>query len=323
MQQAGICVIALGSAIFGITNPTIWVGHHQPGSYSSYPYISNGIMAVCPEAYENELLWNAGKKTFDPVRVKDCPNHMLYKTEAEFSIEEPRISDFGTESTFAVALTLAVVLGFRDILLTGVSLGGEVDSFYFYNEVPHSLVYNRKQQSYKRLREKFPEIKKQLLSRCIRLTSLDDEGLDIPVLPESYLLEHLTAPLQDLRQPDALSVMAVPADERKAAYDKQQKYARAQLTGNILYGRVDELAEKLTLDKARIKKLKATMNSKKCVGCSRKAVYGELHMLFVSKLRENPEHTEKVWEELFPDNPAVLIEGAFQIRGEAEKSGNV
>jgi hypothetical protein len=324
LQLSGNFIISLGNSILSLARPNIWIGHQNPSSYPSYPFEAPGIPVFIPKKYLGEQIWSSSKKNFGKA-AGDYPSVYGYEEAKEFSFSSPKLSDLGSESTLAIGMTLAAGLGFRNIVLMGVSLEGEVDSFYFFPQMPHALIYTRKQQTHVLLRERLPGFCGELLQRGVRVVSTYDLKLEnIFHIPLARIENRLGKMSELIKDPLVTQDVTIPSEVKKSNLQAIQKYQSASLTGRDLWDNLDKLAGKLpSFTEAFVADLRRKMLNKDpaCSDCSTRSTLGVLQAAFLKDFEADRKATENVWREAIPNRWTLLVRGKFEIRGEEEKSG--
>jgi hypothetical protein len=310
LRKNNAIVIAVGNALPDIA-PHLWVGSHEPSSYSMRAYQAPGWISVSPAKHSDKNLWHPVKKEFVETSPSTCPSNLFYNSgKHKVFFDKPHITDFETGSSLMAALSTAVCLGFTNIVLSGVDLGGSVDNYFYFEEVPHKAVVKRKNKAYARVREEFKTFNAGLLERAIRVVSTTDIDLGIPVIPADFLKTFMgsASKVQNAISPG----VSAPPEEKKKQAEKTKDRRKALLTALHLWDSLDQLAEELpvftgpTAEKVR-KKLTAALAKGGCSGCAKRRLTNPLMRLFVEEYQKDADKLEDVWLRLFPDHYVMKV----------------
>jgi hypothetical protein len=324
--SGGHYIISLGHSIIGVPRPNVWMGMHSPAAYPAYPFISTGIEAKVHEDRGSEEIWVNGAPG---LYALSCPNtSTLSPLKKSFAVGQPAVCDLTTESTLATALTYAVTQGFTQIVLTGVSLEGGVDSFYFFNETPHALTYEAKQMRFRKLREVLPPFCRQLRDECgIRIISTYDLNLDgIYYIPGQRLYKRLAKPGDGIKGAAILGI-TMPGEIKQQRARELELWRDAQVQPEDLSEHVEQLGEMLPayftpeLVAEHLSK-RGQLKEEGCTDCSARAIGAPVLAAFIEAYEKDTELTEHAWRETIPHKWTLLVRGEFRIRSDREQVTN-
>jgi len=336
LQAHGVVVIALGNAAYALQqsgstrHADIWVGAQDVLSYLTQGLEAHNTLAVVQVAYAESNLWDQKNRKVSGKTVADMVNVAHYSASSvpisEF-FENPQITDLGCPSSFTTALTMAVAMGFQNIFLTGINLGGPLHNYYTFQEIPHQEVLERKTPVYDQIKARFPEWNKELLKRCIRVGSLGASVLNIPEYPIEYLSEHLGF-VQGLSRSGSTAAnakLSMSAARNRRHDQVAARLKRAELSAPILSHQLDELMVEVPavfnteITMQASEKLKEALASGvECKDCTRRSIAEPVMEMFTAAVRAQvvDPALHPAWTKLFPDHFIVNVGGNLFFRAD-------
>jgi hypothetical protein len=305
MKDHEALIISVGNALQDIV-PHVWVGKHSPSSYTARAYQSPAWMSVVPIEHATEQLWDARKELFMEVTPSDCPHTLFYnQVDHKTFLAKPGITDCETNSSLMIAISTAACLGFTNIILTGVDLGGDLDSYFYFDEVPHKETVERKKIGYSLVRDMFWEFNEVLLKHAIRVVCTKDIGLGIPVIPGDYL-KNFVGKSSKVRSAIPAGI-TTPRETKQKQQQSTQERKNAVLTAVHLWNVREELKKELPVfngpaAQGVYDRLDAALAKPGgCSGCAKNKLTKPLMRLFVEEYQKDSDNLEDVWMRVLPE----------------------
>jgi hypothetical protein len=319
--DAGAVIIALGNAVHSYKRPHFWVGSRRAPAYVNDGFISPAVTAIYPEEFKNDKLWlnTSRHRKWSHVPLANCPNTLFYplreataKAAVEDFIATPSISALGIPCTLTIGITFAASLGFRNIVLHGVSFS---EKYCFDTEV-HAQTAVRKFHTYGNFQDNvLPKLWTALADRYVNLWATDDCPLSVLRMPSNDdLLKSLEYAQTFNSAVNSISEISTPVEEKLEAIEKANRLRASTLTPSVIADRVDDLLEawpKRLKGKEAVETAKTRLNNElakkgSCTGCSK-------NKLFIPVLQTFAEAAEKaegkarspinlLWKKVFPEH---------------------
>jgi hypothetical protein len=138
VREMGFPVIGLGNVCCTYKKLDFWIGKQDVLSYVPVAIDNQAVTAFVRDIYMKDGLWDSVSLRQSKITAESSVNTYGYELESRpmaewLAADDCRLSDFGIDSTFMVGLSLAIALGFQNILLTGIKLGGTLDEFFCFD----------------------------------------------------------------------------------------------------------------------------------------------------------------------------------------------
>ena len=310
LHSCGVPVIAMGNSISLVPFASYWIGYGDILGYHPAPIERHDVIALVRRDYYSDMVWdpvNAKQVGITPSdAVATLPYDVSTASAEDFFADPKELSSFGMPCTFTVALCFAASLGFTNIILNGVDLGGDLDNYFAFNEIPYQSVTTRKEGVYKEVIEKFPGIYEAFWKHCVRISAVNDSPLDIPVYPKAYLKDILKNTMALSRKIQPRHSIAVPAEEKRKIISMQEKHRTAIVSPVDVLAAIDNLIRELpehfdveTVHNIRAK-AKDVDNPAGCVGCAENALAKPLYAIFEGLVVNNRTAIEDAWRKAIP-----------------------
>jgi len=325
LQEQGVCVITMGNAAYTYKAADYWIGIRDPQQYSPNPFLESRTKAILPLRCKQEPLWDFINKRPTHHILKDCPGVLFYKDNKESRVKKffqtPHITDFGYDTTLGLGLSLAICLGFSNIILSGVDMGGELASYYCFDEMPHKDIYTRKSDIYSKFITGFKPLLTEMLRRAIRLVSSTPTVFDIPYLSEDYL-KRVTTKIAYLHMPPLSSPrgLTIPISTRKSYVDifNTHRSRRVDVMDfKKIHAHLKEVAPEF-FDMEGVQSaydlFEEKLGQSGCSNCAARRLLKPIYDLFVEYYTRDPVEFSTVWATIFPDKYTLLLEGVLVFR---------
>ena len=313
LRKLGVVVVALGNALHTGVEPDIWIGHQDVLGYVSRGIEDQSVLALLPLIHMRQRMWDHAMKRESRKMPAETVNTFGYtsdsRTAAEFLEDPRRPSDFGYPSTLSVAISLLAMMGFRDIILNGVRLGGDVDDFFAFDEIPHREVFDTKTERYSKLRAGFQDLYKELTKYSIRVSVCGaDTGLPVPHFDIEYLRTALAGimTLYTLITDDTQIVLPVSAARKHIS--TRVKHKESLLTPVKILEKADDLIKHLPqfFDNpdilSRLKEARDASAEADCPSCTMNRLAAPLFRVFEEAVLTHYDDVQEAWKTIFPDH---------------------
>ena len=315
-QNAGVPVMTMGNAAMLVQNATMWVGTRGLPAYIPVPVDKHVTMAFLPEREHTAKMWDTRTSQRSPnYAVGDMPNTFFFdrrNLSVEGFLQTPAVADFGVPTTFTTALSICFGLGFTNVILNGVRLGGNRDEWYpeHFKETLHSETYQEKVKQYTKIKHAFPAWYKKLTSHGLRIVALESSPLDVPVFPKDFL-EQAIGTLMPMSKGPVLTGLSVPHKTRKALQDKSDAHAKAAISTSDLLDNFEKVkaAYPQAFDIKKFVDIKAKIDGLvakgKCAPCTKNKLGRPILDLFRKGVVEGDEVMHQLWADIFPDKYTI------------------
>lgn len=331
--ERGAVIITTGNACYLYPEAQIWIGAGDILGYLPIPFERNSTLAVVPKKYLDENLWDATSRRQANRKLREIVATAYYDVDTrspEEILQKPGVSNFGVESTFTAALSLAVSLGFSNIILAGMDMGGTLEKYFAFDEIPHQDTFQRKTAVYTQIRTLFPQWNKALLNYALRVVAVDRSPFDIPVFPKDYMLDVLgTIMGLSRRLPVTKELrLSTPAEKKRMAIKTTARHSQAILSPMMVLDHLKELAAKApdifaTPEMMKVQKdLQEQLAKGGCSGCTKNRIGRPVYEAFVKEVFSNSGKLDAVWSELFPQHYVLRTNdqfNPFRFRSDAVK----
>lgn len=324
-HEAGCVVITLGNACWLYKQSDIWIGNSPVTSYYARGLECPKTMAIVPKAHQGSQLWDHSRREFVGAKVDDMPNVLYYK-DTGVGLKEffgsVAVSSFGVPSTFTISLSIAAALGFTNILLTGIDLGGSLDSFYGFTEIPHKRTFDEKQERYGEVSALLPDLVGAFTSHAVRLYGIGSVALDVPCFPAEEVKGLFHTLMPRTAQTSTLRGISVPHDNKVQMRETLQTHRNAAIMINHIGDNARAVAEAVPSvytkkeHKATLLELETALGKAACAPCVRNKLSRPLYEAFIKAVREDNEEALKCWETLFSDQYVVILDGTLRFRSD-------
>jgi len=310
----GLPIIGLGNISYTDVEMDFWLGRQDILNYLPKPMESQRIQAFVNEDSYGNGLWDPMTKKQAKLTPATCANTLSYSvshTPFDEWLKDPRgVTDAGHDSSFTTALSLAVLMGCHNIILTGVVLGGQVDDFFVYDEVPHADSIKRKESVYDDIRSGSMRIYNALASYGIRTVSTGIINARIPRLPTDYLNRALHGVLALTKRIDPKRVkVTLPADSKRSYLKAARDIQQHMVTPTVILDKASAFIEKVParfgsgeVKHAMDEYEKAKRQPGGCTGCMKGKVGRPLYTAFEQGVKDNDPVLLQAWAEILPDH---------------------
>lgn len=312
-KEAGIPIIGLGNICYTDLEIDYWIGRQDAISYLPKPMETQRIQAFVNNDFIQEGLWDSVSKKQSNVTPASCVNVLGYRTVgtsfAEWLKNPAGLTDGGYASSFLTGISLAVVMGFHNVILTGVRLGGNVSDYFVFDEVPHAETIHRKAATYIRIRKHFGDVYKALTDYGIRIVGIGDIPLRIPKLSNKYMSRALHSTLSLTRRVDADKTrVTLPADSKRRYLASVRDCQAHIVTPPILLDHAKELI-KMVPARFSTDSIKTAMENYEtarirpggCTGCQKGKAGQPLYKVFEQGIKDGDTVLLAAWKEILPD----------------------
>jgi len=331
--ERGVVIITTGNSCFLYPEASIWIGAGDILGYLPIPFERNATLAVVPKKYIDESLWDPNSKRQTGKKLREIVGTAYYEADSrsmEEVLQKPGISNLGVDSTFTVALTLAVSLGFSNIILTGMDMGGTLEKYFAFDEIPHQDTFQRKTAIYTQIRTLFPQWNKTLLGHALRVVAVVKSPFDIPVFPKNYMLEVLSTIMGLSRRLPAVKDLrlSTPAEKKRTAIKLAAKHAQAILNPVLVLDKLGELVKRVPEIFGTPEMLKVQANLQEqlakggCSGCTKNRIGRPVYEAFIKEVFSGSGKLDALWSELFPQHYVIRTNdqhNPFRFRPDAVK----
>jgi hypothetical protein len=323
-QDAGCAVVTLGNACFLYEHADIWVGNSPVTAYYARGLESPRTTAFVPLSRMHDNLWDHTKKEFVQTQVSDMPNVIYYRGEPDKGIKDylqkPRVMDLGIDSSFTIAMTLLPALGFTDILLTGIDLGGTLDSFFGFTEIPHQDAYREKRMKFERISQLSEELIQEYTDHAIRLYGIGSVALDVPCFPPDMIPSLFLGLMPRTSQTTDLRGITVPHATKTKVRDLLNTHKNASLTVAHVGDKLKEIIEAAPHTfgdkefKGILVELQEALKGASCAPCTRNKITRPAFTRFIKEIAADNKEALDCWETVFPDQYVVVADGTLKFR---------
>jgi len=313
LRKLGVVVVALGNALHAGVEPDIWIGHQDVLGYVSRGIEDQSVLALLPLIHMRQRMWDHAMKRESRKMPAETVNTFGYtsdsRTAAEFLEDPRRPSDFGYPSTLSVAISLLAMMGFRDIILNGVRLGGDVDDFFAFDEIPHREVFDTKTERYSKLRAGFQDMYKELTKYSIRVSVCGPAtGLPVPHFDIEYLRTALAGIMTLYARITDDTQVALPVSANRKQISKRVKHKEALVTPIKILENADDLIKHLPqfFDKpdilSRLKEARDASAEADCPSCTMNRLAAPLFRVFEEAVLTHYDDVQEAWKAILPDH---------------------
>jgi hypothetical protein len=329
LQDKGVIIITLGNACVEYQEADIWIGSRDTPHYQNHGLENPRTMAFYPVDYAvSSRLWDMEKQDFSAYYVRSMPNKVNYRLSGTSSVSEyfakPDVSNLGCPNTITTAMTIIGALGFTNIILNGIDLGGTLDEFYSFPEIPHKNTYERKLEEYADVQSVLEELFKGWFERAVRVYATEPGPFQIPILPEEYIVECITN-MKLSRRSSFTKGIGMDVEPKVQQVKKMARDRNAALTGEVLADKFQDLIDLAphhfnTVDMQEVhKKLKEEMAKPQgCVGCAKKKIIAPLYQKFANLVSQKDPDIQEIWKTTFPDNYTLIHKGDLVFRDDKQ-----
>lgn len=329
-QAKGVPVIVLGNAVKKIPRASYWVAHQHPFAYSPEVHERHDTVTLAPWRMADMPMWNFANDTAMRQTLRQTVGTLFYEEQSIDSLaffEAPRMTDFGFPCSFMYALSFATLLGFDNIILTGVDMGGTLDKFYAFKRIPPAEDMARKTLIYREIVEKFSEWHAPFIARAIRLCAVGSTPFKIPVYNPQTLLGKSLAKMTQLSS--QLANCKVFKHQASANLKARYAHVRSRLTAvrlapQHLYGKRDLLvaAAPAVFDVPIVNGAYASlakMAGVKCPECLKKRTLVPVYNLLVKSIEREEPGVHEAWAQAVPGRWAIFIDLGNRILFRSDK----
>jgi hypothetical protein len=313
LRKLGVVIVALGNSVHAGVDPDIWIGHQDILGYVSRGIEDPSVLALLPLEYMQQKMWEHGAKKESHKTPAETVNTFGYtadsRTVTEFLEDPRRPSDFGYSSTLPVAISLLTMMGFRDIILNGVRLGGDVDDFFSFDEIPHREVFDTKTERYSKLRAGFKDLYKDLTAYSIRVSVCgEDTGLPLPHFDIEYLRTALAGIMTLYPRITEDTRVALPTSAARKQISSRVKHKEALVTPRKVLENADGLIEHLPqfFDKPdirqRLQEARVATAGADCPSCTMNRLAAPLFRVFEEAVLTHYDDVQAAWKTVLPDH---------------------
>lgn len=312
--ELGLPIIGLGNISYGDVRIDYWIGRQDVLTYLPGPIETQRIQAFVHADYIEDGLWDPMTKSQARITASQSVNTLGYKTVStpfeEWLKVPENITDGGYGSTFVAGLSLAVLMGFHNIVLTGIDLGGRLSDYFCFPEIPHAETVKRKLGPYTNIRRDFTGIYKACASYGIRIVGVESSPFLIPVLPIKYMERALHSVLALTRRVNPKTVKVTIPAQKKRAYLKMIRDAQNHIVSpTVLLDHAKTLMDRypVRFNTPEARKAIEDYEAAKrrpggCTGCLKGKVGQPVYEAFEKAIREQDQEVHKIWKELLPNH---------------------
>lgn len=316
-DKSGIHVISLGNAIYHAPFSSYWVGLSDVVGYHPEAVERSNVTSFIRNIYLGRALWDYSSNRMTSRKPEDYPSNIGFSfasNGADSFFENPsEVSVFNVPCSFYAGISIACCLGFRNIILDGVSLKTELSDFYYGSYIPNRKTVTKKRSVYRSVLQSFQSVYKACTERAICISSLGESPFDIP----SYTSEYLLDVFRKQRFISAKSSiqnaleMSIDAIQIKAA--KEKKYTNATLLpkdiSDVLEHFISISPELFDNDTVRvaIDAIKKADKQGGCSSCKKNSIVRPIYTLLEKLALEDLDRFELAWKKLFPDKWVIQI----------------
>jgi len=312
LRKLGVVVVALGNSVHAGVEPDIWIGHQDVLGYVSRGIEDQSVLALLPLVHMRQRMWEHATKRESRKVPAETVNTFGYtsdsRTATEFLEDPRRPSDFGYSSTLPVALSMLTMMGFRDIILNGVRLDGDIDDFFAFDEIPHREVFETKTERYSKLRDGFKALYKELTNYSIRVSVCGaDTGLPVPHFDIEYLRTALSGIMTVYHRITDDTQVGLPVSVARKQISTRVKHKEALVTPIRILENADDLIKHLPqfFDKPDILQLlqdaRAASAEADCPSCTLNRLAAPLFRVFEEAVLTHYDDVQEAWEAVLPD----------------------
>lgn len=322
-QKEGVAVITLGNACFLYKDSDLWIGNGQMTNYAYQGLESPRTLALVPAQRKEDNLWDLNRQEFLQAKVSDMPNILYYDTSPRTPktfFDNPCVTGFGLNSSLPVGLTMAALFGFTNILMTGIDLGGNIDKFYAFPEIPHKETFERKMATYRQVAGFVAQIIKEFHKRALRLYSVGHTAFGVPAFPAHMVGSLFTGLMPRSKQTRSLRGISIPDHAQVHLRDVMRRHQQATLGIHHMFDReqavVDRAPNAMNTEDTRktLSALDAALKAGGCTSCAKKSHIRPIYTLFVQQAVAGNEEVVKAWKDMFPDSYIIMHNGKMHFR---------
>jgi hypothetical protein len=329
LQQHGASVITLGNACHIYQDSDIWIGRRELSHYHPRAMESTRTLSLLPIDSMQDQLWNHPSKSYMNLYAHKLPNQLFYKRTDQIItnyFQNPGVTSFDDlgdttrHTTFLYGLSIAMQLGFRNILITGVDLGGTLDNYFAFPEIPHKDIHAQKTRAYEYVKQLFPVLRPIVQKNGVRLLGIGKVGVpslpNLPVDMVQTIANHISPYAAQVK---TLEGVTVPHTMKTLVIALREKYHKAALYAKDLAAHQEPF---LALPRFNTQALKKTYleyqeklgDDKTCKPCIASRFGDPLFKAVVAAVKEGDEDTIRVWTETFPEKYTLLTGGRIYFR---------
>jgi hypothetical protein len=314
VRELGFPIIGLGNVCCTYKKLDFWIGNRDVLSYTPYAIDSQVITAFVRDSYLKDGLWDSVSLKQSGITADRSVNTYGYTLESRpitdwLAADNCRLCDFEVDSTFTVGLSLAIALGFQNILLTGIKFGGSLEEFFCFDEVPYRDSVQRKAAPYTRLRTQFATIYRACAHYGIRIGAVEDTPLPIPRFTIDYLDKVLGNIVMLSRRSAPVKTRITLPPERKRRYlELVKQHQSAMVTPGVLLDTVDAWVKAVperfgtpAVTKALVDIQDAAKRGG-CTGCAKNKLGQPIYAAFEAGVKAEDPVLMKAWKELLPNH---------------------
>lgn len=300
LQATGIATMTLGHAATLVKDATFWVGAQDVLTYGLIPFERQTTTAFVRQEQYREPLWDAQQNRQLQRTPRDYPN--------TFGAPPLNYPTGPQPTSLGLGIQLAVHLGFQDVLLYGVDLGGPVDKYYAFAEIPHADTLRRKTEAYARFQHHFPVMYQRLAQGCIRLGAVDSCPLPLPVYPLPYIRQVLhNVMAMSNRVVGAPVKVSTPGEQKRKYLQAQEQHRAAVVMATAIIDRISQFRDAAPdiFGTEEIAAAEAAIKSASCSGCAKNRHARPAYEAFEKAVLAKDPRVLKAWAQYIPDQYVI------------------
>jgi len=317
VHKLGIPIIAIGNAIAAVPYADYWIGARDVLSYHPAAFTSQHTVSFVLEQFYDKPLYDFRRNKQLIKSAKDLPANLSTKAfsgTVDTFVSDPReLSFMRVRTSTTLGLSLAAVLGFNNIVMSGVDLSTELSDFYFSGDIPKKEEADRKRKTYASLHQVFPNIFKKFSEIGIRISAIDRSPFEIPVYPSNYLMEHCRHQISFAKDLSLSDILKTSAADVRREHSLQENTKNAVVRPKDLVALVPKFREEApalfpadVLQKIADDLANAAKTSG-CSSCKKSAIVQPLYALFEKAALESPQQLAPVWSKYLPHKNVVQL----------------
>jgi len=270
--------------------------------------------------------WDSSKKdrsSIIPAALSNCMGYTVEDTPAIEWLDNPAsVSTFGIQSSATAAISLAVMLGFHNIILHGCPFRGSVGDFYCFDEIPHRNDLIAKLKKYEGIYNTLSDIRSALMTRAIRLYATEDYPYSSVIrLTKDYFKDTVSSIMALTKMTKQAARITMPLAARKHHVSMLAKHRLAIVSPVDVLDNMESLitlvpdvfgTEAVRVEYTEYKKSAAGGG---CTGCKKNRHARPMYEVFEREVQSGNDLLNEVWAKLLPDKYIVkvdLIKGTAQ-----------
>jgi hypothetical protein len=324
-RKEGAYIICMGNAVACYREPHMWIGSKPPNMYTPHPFQTPGILALSPYRYRAERMWNIKRKSFMSETIAQNPGNIFFKAQHGtlwdfFGAGTATVSNLRHNTTLTLSMSIAALMGFDIIYMTGVDCGGDPKEYFCFEETISAMQLNHKEKVYGKLTTDFHGIYQYFTDYGIRIGSLGPTSLYMPEYPPELVPLIMRQVGSQFKHSPTMIGISTPAAHKVATQAAKDRVRMALYLPATFADHIEDYAAAFpeTMDTPEIadgrKQLKLALDKGGCSGCAKNRYMAKPFKAFTDSVGAGHEGLMKMWEEKAPDKYIIRTGNTYIYR---------